>query len=198
MIRFARESLRGGGRRRHFPAAPRKGEKIKEFPIFFLAHPKYRNESLKPIPLPIFELDLFDPPEIAVKDRTDEAVNRWDIFDKYRLPPSCVCVPLPRLSFGSFKGLSCLPSFLLLIYWYAIVKALPLTDERTGGRAKRSLSRSLHPPSPPILLLLQLRNVRNSILIRKSGRGRSMGTESRDSFWAGYCCWPTRTPIDTL
>ena len=35
MIRFARESLRGGGRRRHFPAAPRKGEKIKEFPIFF-------------------------------------------------------------------------------------------------------------------------------------------------------------------
>ena len=145
MIRFARESLRGGGRRRHFPAAPRKGEKIKEFPIFFLAHPKYRNESLKPIPLPIFELDLFDPPEIAAKDRTDEAVNRWDIFDKYRLPPSCVCVPLPRLSFGSFKGLSCLPSFLpslqpsflLLIYWYAIVKALPLTDGRNG----RSLAR---------------------------------------------------------
>ena len=91
------------------------------------------------------------------------------------LPPSCVCVPLlaPFVSLSAplRAFLASHPSFLLLIYWYAIVKALPLTDGRNG----RSLARSLHPPSspspsPPILLLLQLRNVRNSILIRKSGR----------------------------
>ena len=51
-------------------------------------------------------------------------------------------------SHPSFRP-SSLPSFLLLIYWYAIVKALPLTDGRNG----RSLARWLHPlsffPSDP-------------------------------------------------
>ena len=42
---------------------------------------------------------------------------------------------------------SFLPSFLLLIYWYAIVKALPLTDETVA----LSLASSSFPSDPPFI-----------------------------------------------
>ena len=114
------------------------------------------------------------------------SINTLPLLSFLRICPPAMPV---RLSFGSFKGLSCLPSFLPSVLPAADLLVCDCEgappDGRTDERAKRSLSRSLHPPSPPILLLLQLRNVRNSILIRKSGRfvrPRKRGTIAGDSF----------------